>query len=127
MKAQVVVVVVFLVAGAIFAVLNQSVVVEKRAVQLPWGVVERAVVQDLLAISTVALLLLLVLSWIGTWAQARARRRLADLLAQREHEVAGLKGQAYDEVSQRLDALRQDLSSQIADLRASLQAGPQRN
>lgn len=58
MKLQIVVVVILLVAGAIFTVLNQDTVVEKLAVQLPWGVVERAVVQDLLTISTAALLLL---------------------------------------------------------------------
>lgn len=67
-----------------------------------------------------------MLAWIDTWVQARAHRQLGDVLAQREQEIVGLKGKAYDEVSQRLDALRQDISTQIADLRAIMQGGAAR-
>lgn len=123
MRLQVIIVVLLLVAGAVFAVLNQSVVAESRTVQLPWGVVERPVVRDLLVASALALLVLLFLAWVDHWAQARSRGRLVGILAQRDQEITGLKGKAYDDVSQRLDALRQEISTQIAELRAVVEAG----
>jgi hypothetical protein len=85
--------------------------------------VERAVVRDLLIASAVALLVLLLLAWGDDWVQARARGRLTGVLAQRDQEITRLKGKAYDDASQRLDVLRQEISTQIAGLRAVVEAG----
>lgn len=82
-----------------------------------------AVVRDLLVASAAALLVLLFVAWLDQLVQARARGRLASALAQRDQEIARLKGKSYDEVSQRLDALRQEISAQMAELRPVIEGG----
>jgi hypothetical protein len=110
MKTATVVVLILLALAGAFAALNQTVLWERKVVQVPWGTVETPLALTLLVIAGGALLLLLILTGLEVEMHARARRRLETALAAREQEILELKARAYDEVFQKLDAMRAELA-----------------
>ena len=110
MKTATVVVLVLLALAGAFAALNQTVVLERRVVQMPWGTVEVPLVLTVLVIAGAAFLLLLILTGLEVEMHGRARRRLETALASREREILEMKARAYDEVFQKLDAMRAELA-----------------
>lgn len=113
MKVLGLIVIVALAAGLIFALLNQGVVMESREVRLPGGRFIVAPVGSVLVAAAGVLLLMLFAAWIQDELHRRALGRALSRLAQREHEIAGMKSRAYDDVSEKLDALREELARRL--------------
>lgn len=116
MRLQTIVAALCLVAAAIFALMNRGLVLETGTVQLPWGTYTAPVVGATLALAAAAVLLLLLVGTADAALANRAQRLVAARLAQRERELAEMKSRAYDDVSQKVDTLREDLTRQIASL-----------
>lgn len=110
MKPGTVIVLVLLALAGAFAALNQNLVVERQMVQLPWGTAEAPLIWMLLVVTAAAFLLLLILTGLDVEMQGRARRRLETALAARDQEILALKARAYDDVFQRIEALRKELA-----------------
>ncbi|MGQ0550695.1 MAG: hypothetical protein ACT4PY_13610 [Armatimonadota bacterium] len=110
MKPATVIVLVLLALAGAFAAFNQTLMFERRVVQLPWEAVEVPLVLTLLVVTAAAFLLLLILTGLDVEMQGRARRRLESALASRDQEILTLKARAYDEVFQRIEALRGELA-----------------
>lgn len=103
------IVVIALLAGLIFALLNQALVTEVREVRLPGGRFDLPVLGSmLLGVSGVVVLMLLA-AWVQEGLHHRALGRVLARLAQREHEITEMKSRAYDDVAEKLDALRDEL------------------
>jgi divalent metal cation (Fe/Co/Zn/Cd) transporter len=116
MKVQSIIVGVFLVAAAVFVLLNATATFEARDVRLPWGIYAAPLAWSILVATTVTLGFVLLAGAISASAWTSAQRRLEDRLAQREREIADMKSRAYDAVSERLELLRRDLSGRIVAL-----------
>lgn len=56
---------------------------------------------------------MLFAAWIQDELHRRALGRALSGLAQREHEVAEMKSRAYDDVAEKLDALREELARHL--------------
>lgn len=113
MRMSSVIVVLALALGVVFALLNQEMVVEVRDVQLPGGTYTSPVVGSLLIISAIVLLLVWVTSWIQAGLQRRALNRALAKVAQREQQITEMKSRAYDDVSEKLDALRDEILARL--------------
>ncbi|MBI4279279.1 MAG: hypothetical protein HY660_12565 [Armatimonadetes bacterium] len=122
MRTQIWIVVILLAAGAGFVLLNPTVIARMEEVHLPGRTYQVPLVRTLLATAAAALLLLCLLNAVNHVMHVRARRHLEGRLAQREAEIAEMKSRAYDEVSQKIDALGRDLSGQIASLRDRMES-----
>jgi len=110
MKPATVIVLVLLVTAGVFVALNQTLVFESRRVEVPWGTVEVPLLLILLIAAGGALLVILILTGLDAEVQNRARRRLEAAVASRDQEILALKARAYDEVFERMDALRHELA-----------------
>jgi uncharacterized membrane protein len=108
-----VIVVIALVGGLTFALLNQDVVMEVRGVRVPGGTYTIPVLGSVLIASMAVILLMFLVSRIEEAFRRRALSRALARLAQREHEIAEMKSRAYDDVSEKLDALRDEIVTRL--------------
>ncbi len=121
MKLQTVVVAVLLIALAGIAYLNQGLLVEEKSVLLPWGTYSLPLVGGLAVGSATALVLMLLLSAISHALHRRAHRKAEERLSQRDREIALVKSRAYDEVADKIEVLRHDVTTQLSALHASIE------
>ncbi|MBI4277651.1 MAG: hypothetical protein HY660_04265 [Armatimonadetes bacterium] len=123
MKVQGALMVLALATAIGFAWLNPTVIARVDVINLP-GVrtAEAPATAMLVMLFAASLVLMLALGGTEAWLHARARRRLEVRLAQRESEIAEMERRTLDNVSDRVDSLRKELTDQMADLR-SLVAG----
>jgi hypothetical protein len=113
MRLQIVVVLLLVAVAAGFLLLNPEIASESRPVQLP-GVQVSAPVLGLTILAAVgALLLMLGVGAVAGLAHSQARRRLNARLAQRDHELALVKGAAFDRVAGTIEALHRDLWTRL--------------
>jgi hypothetical protein len=113
MRRQIVVAVLLVAVAAGFLLLNPEIASEPRAVQVPGGQVSVSVLGLTILAAVGALLLMLTVGAVAGVAHSRARRRLNARLAQREHELALVKGAAYDRVAGTIEALHRDLWTRL--------------
>ena len=109
MRISTLVAVLLLAAAAIFAYQNEGLLYQQATVLIPGGSVTGPLVGWLVLASVAAIILLWLADVAGASAASAARHRLERRLAERERELADLKGGAIDEVSRKID----DLSRRI--------------
>jgi hypothetical protein len=107
------IVVIALLAGLIVALLNQALVTEVREIRLPGGRFAVAALGSALLAAAGVIVLMLLVAWVQEGLQHRALGRALARLAQREHEIAEMKSRAYDDVSEKLDVLRDELARRL--------------
>jgi hypothetical protein len=113
MRLQIFVVLLLVAVAAGFLLLNPEIASEPRAVQLPGGQVSVPVLGLTILAAVGALLLMLGVGAVAGVAHSHARRRLNVRLAQRDHELALVKGAAYDRVGGTIEALHRDLWTRL--------------
>lgn len=114
MRFHAVLLVVFLLAGTVLFFLNPGIVTEEKTVQLPGGnAVTGPLLAAVLVISAGLMLLTLIWGAIGESIASSSRRRLESRIVQRERETVEMKSRSYDEVSQKLDAIRREINTRI--------------
>lgn len=124
MTFQGVFVVLILVAAALFAMLNQPLLYAPQTVRIAGGTFSVPLVGLLLAVTAGAVLLMLLADALALSGWRESNRRLRRRLDDRDHEVAVMKSDDYEIVSAKLDAMRHDLSDQIASLGRLIETRP---
>jgi nitrogen fixation/metabolism regulation signal transduction histidine kinase len=97
-----------------FVLLNQGVVMEPRSVQLPGARVTVPILGIALLVAVSVVIGMLLIRLVEGFSLDRAQRRLRQRLAQREHEIALLKGAAYDNVAALVEGIHREVSTWIA-------------
>lgn len=124
MSVQGVIAIIVLAGAAIFALLNQPLLYEPRAIQLPGEDYTLPLIGILVAAAAGAVLLMLLAEAASSRMWRRTNARLAERLAARERELAEIKGRKYDEVSVKINAMQEELSDQIAALGRQIESQP---
>jgi len=123
MSLQGVIAIVVLAGAVIFGLLNQPLLYEPHTIQLPGGTYTLPLVGVLLAVAAGAVLLMLVADAASASMWRRRHSRLAERLAARERELGELKSRRYDEVSAKIDTMREEIG-QIAGMRRPIEPEP---
>jgi hypothetical protein len=113
MRLQSLVVAFLIVVIGGFVLLNQGVVMEPRTVQLPGARLTVPILGITLLVAVSALIGMLLLRVVEGVSLARGQRRLSQRLAEREHEIALLKGAAYDRVAAMVEGIHREVSTWI--------------
>lgn len=124
MAFQGLVAVLVLAAAAIFAVMNQDLLYQAQLVRIPGGSYAIPLAGILLAAAAGAVLLMLLGDVVAAAGWRERNRRLRRRVDDREREVAVMKSDDYEVVSAKLEAVRRDLSDQIASLARLIETRP---
>ena len=114
MRLQSLVVAFLIVVIGGFVLLNQAVVMEPQTVQLPGARLTVPIVGITLLVAVSALIGMLLLRVVEGVGLGRVRRRQYQRVAQLEHEIALMKGAAYDRVAPMVEATHREVSRWIA-------------
>lgn len=123
MGLQSVIAIVVLAGAIIFGLLNQPLLYEPQTVQLPGGTYTLPLVGILVAVAAGAVLIMLLADAATMSMWRRRHSRMAERLTARERELGDLKGRRYDEVSAKIDTMREEIG-QIAGMRRGIATEP---
>jgi hypothetical protein len=102
-----------LAAGAIFALLNPSLLFEPRTVELPGGAYGVPLVGVLLGAAAAAIVLMLLGDAVAAAAWRASHARLRRRIDERERELVDIKAEGIVDVYREIEALRRDLAARI--------------
>lgn len=109
MSLQGVIAIVVLVGAVIFGLLNQPLLYQPQTVRLPGGTYTLPLAGILVAVAAGAVLIMLLANAATMSMWRRRHSRLVERLTARERELAELKGRRYDELSAKIDTMREEI------------------